>query len=254
MLFLAFLWSLPEDHPLFQNFSEPKKIKVQLQQNSRPPRQLVKINPPREEKIPRKADHVSEFNNSVPKETQAANKNPIQTTPKRPRTPKTQKLSKAPGLKRSLLPSWQDLEQQQEQPETAFNDNLDKKIKTAAQTEVNTFEWKHASYFNRIKESVGRIWAPIPQMRRYDPAGALIGKQDHMTVLEITLDKTGTVIDTQIKTSSGVFYLDDEAIRAFQKASPFPNPPQALFASEEKFSFSFGFVVNVQKGFSLDFD
>jgi TonB family protein len=253
IFFLVFLWNLPETHPIFKAFSKPQKIQVHLQQTSKPPKQLVKISPPKEEKIPRKAAEVSEFNNRVDQQTQATHKNPFQTPPKRPVAPKTPKLTQTPGLKRSLLPTWQDLEQQ-EQPQTAFNDNLDKQIKTAAETELNTFEWRHASYFNRIKENVARIWSPIPQIRRYDPAGALLGKQDHMTVLEITLDQTGAVIKTQVKSPSGIFYLDDEAVRAFQKASPFPNPPKALFASKDQFSFSFGFVVNIQKGFSLDFD
>lgn len=75
-----------------------------------------------------------------------------------------------------------------------------------------------------------------------------------MTVLEITLDNAGNVTAAEIKNSSGVFYLDDEAVHAFKKASPFPNPPKILFAEKDKFSFMFGFAVNIKKGFSMDFD
>lgn len=138
-------------------------------------------------------------------------------------------------------------------PPSSFNDHIEH-TETGAQTELNTFEWKHAAYFNRIKESVSHSWSPLLQIKRYDPAGALIGKQDRLTVVEITIDTSGNVTHTQIKSSSNVFYLDDEAIAAFKRASPFPNPPKALFTSKQEFSFTFGFYVNVQKGFSLDFD
>lgn len=247
------LLNLPEAHPIFKEFSEPQKIQVHLNQNSRPPKQLVQIKPPNEDKIPRKANYVSEFNNSVSKETQNRNKSPKPTHVRRPVATRSPRIAKGPGQKRNLLPTWQDLEQMQQEPETAFNDHI-KNVKTGAQTELNTFEWKHASYFNRIKESVARIWAPTLQIKRYDPGAALIGKQDRMTVLEITLDNAGNVTGTEIKNSSGVFYLDDEAIHAFKTASPFPNPPKILFADKDKFSFMFGFVVNIQKGFSLNFD
>ncbi|MND02698.1 hypothetical protein D3C83_221770 [compost metagenome] len=35
--------------------------------------------------------------------------------------------------------------------------------------------------------------------------------------------------------------LDDEAIRAFEVAMPFPNPPQALFDGDDNVTFDFGF-------------
>ena len=136
---------------------------------------------------------------------------------------------------------------------TYFFDNL-RETKTAAQTQLNAFEWKHAVYFNRIKETVARIWSPILQMRRYDPAGALIGRSEKTTLVEITLDLSGAVIGAEIKSPSGVFYLDDEAIHAFKTAAQFPNPPKALFAEKDNFSFTFGFVVSLQKGFSMSFD
>ncbi len=254
-LLLVVLWNLPEAHPVFKDIAEPQKIQVHLSppKDTKPQKQLVKIPPPKEDKVPRKADYLSESNSSVPKETQAQNKSPTPTTPRWPIAPRVPPPTRGPGQKHNLLPTWQDLERLQPQPQTAFNDHIEK-AETAAQTELNTFEWKHAAYFNRIKESVARVWSPMLQMRRYDPGAALIGKQDRMTILEITLDGLGNVVSTQIKSSSGVFYLDDEAVNSFRKASPFPNPPKILFASGENFSFTFGFIVNVQKGFSLNFD
>jgi protein TonB len=250
-LFLLILWHLPKAQPVFKDVSEPQKIQVHLKQDNSFKKQVVQISPPKEDRILRKADYLSEFNNRVDKETQAANKSP--TPPPKPVAPSPPPLAKGAGPKRNLLPTWQDLERMQPTSPTAFNDNLGK-TETGTQTQLNTFEWKHAAYFNRIKETVARIWSPILQIRRYDPAGALIGKSERTTLVEITLDLSGAVINAQLKSPSGVFYLDDEAIQAFKKAAQFPNPPKALFAEKDNFSFTFGFVVSLQKGFSMSFD
>ena len=45
----------------------------------------------------------------------------------------------------------------------------------------------------------------------------------------------------------GVRTLDDEAVRAFQEAGPFPNPPPQLFKSEDRFTFLFGFNVSYDR-------
>lgn len=248
-LLLIVLWHLPKKQPT--GALPIQKIQVHLNQDRQPQKQIVKITPPKEDKTPRKADYLSEFNNSAAKETKAENTSP--TPPLKPATLKPPPLSQGTGPKRNLLPTWQDLEQMQPAPPTAFNDHLET-TETGAQTQLNTFEWKHASYFNRIKENVARIWSPMLEMKRYDPGAALIGKQDRLTLVEITLDLNGNVTAAQIKSPSGVFYLDDEAIHAFKKASPFPNPPKALFADKDNFSFTFGFVVSLQKGFSMSFD
>lgn len=251
-LLLLVLWNLPEAHPIFKDIQESSKIQVHLNQDKLPQKQVVKISPPKEDKIPRKADYLSEFNSSVDKETQAANKSP--EPPPKPATPTSPKLTQGTGPRRNLLPTWQDLEHMEPaRTPSAFNDNLGKTA-TAAQTQLNAFEWKHAAYFNRIKETVARIWSPILQMRRYDPAGALIGRSERTTLVEITLDLSGAVIAAEVKSPSGIFYLDDEAVHAFKKAAQFPNPPKALFAEKDNFSFTFGFVVSLQKGFSMSFD
>lgn len=249
---LLFLLMQSAKIPNIKDLSQKNKIQVHLKEPSKK-RQLVQVNPPQKDETPQKADYLSEFNHRVSKQSQAAHKNSQTRTAQKPSILQSPPMRHGGTLKHMLLPSWQDLERMQPQSPTAFNDHFDK-LDRGAETELNTFEWKHAAYFNRIKESVSRAWAPILQIKRYDPAGALIGKQDRLTVVEVTIDSQGNVLETQIRNSSHVFYLDDEAISAFKKASPFPNPPKALFALKQDFSFTFGFYVNFQRGISLDFD
>ena len=250
---LLFLLMKSKTVPDLANLAQPPPIQVHLKKQE-PKKQIVDTPPPLIEKTPKKADYFSEFDHQVQKETEAARKNATPTPPtkpKRPATPQHPPLNSGHTLKNTLLPTWQELAEAN--PPSSFNDHLDSKT-IGAQTELNTFEWKHAAYFNRIKQSVSRTWSPLLQIKRYDPGAALIGQQDRLTVVEITIDTTGKVTDAQIKNSSHVFYLDDEAIAAFKRASPFPYPPQALFESEPDFTFTFGFYVNVQKGFSINFD
>ncbi|MES2503275.1 MAG: TonB family protein [Myxococcota bacterium] len=242
--------------------SKPIKVHLKSKEPETPKRQLVKIEPPKEDRKPRHAEYMSEFNSQTDKQTQAANKDaePKKASAAKQARAKSQgqqtqvKRGKGPAVP-NLMPKWQDFQAAEPRAATAFNDNLNKDIETSAETRLNTFEWKHATYFNRIKESVSRTWRPLldTQIKRYDPMGALMTR-DQLTVLEVTIDAQGNVVNTSIKTKSTAFYLDQGAVMAFEQASPFPNPPKALFATADNFTFNFGFMVSLGKRFSLDFD
>ena len=47
-------------------------------------------------------------------------------------------------------------------------------------------------------------------------------------MLSVTLDTEGRVRDLVVTRSSGLDFLDAEAMQAFEKAQPFSNPPRAL--------------------------
>lgn len=117
-------------------------------------------------------------------------------------------------------------------------------------TSLNAFEWKHATYFNRVQDAVARVWSPnvATALRTADPDGRLYGSSDRMTRLEVTIDTSGNVVDLVLQEPSGAGALDDEALRSFRVAGPFPNPPIALFKGRDRYSFSFGFAVNYNRG------
>lgn len=149
----------------------------------------------------------------------------------------------------NLMPSVQDLERYHG---SAFNDHLED-IEEDTSTRLNTFQWKHATYFNRIKESVSQVWSPDRQIKKYDPQGTLFGQRDRYTIVDVTLDREGVVTEVNIKTKSGVDYLDEEAVRTFKKAGPFPHPPLAVFGDRHTFHFAFGFHVSYERGFFSDY-
>jgi TonB family protein len=121
-------------------------------------------------------------------------------------------------------------------------------------TELNTWQWRHAPFFNRIKERIGQIWSPQAQIARFDPQGSLLGQLDRVTVLSVTINREGDLVDLGITNPSGVAYLDEEAERTVKKAAPFSFPPKELFLENNEFSFTFAFHLHVNRGFSFDFD
>ena len=62
-------------------------------------------------------------------------------------------------------------------------------------------------------------------MMRRDPTGTMYGGRDRVTVLSVTLDREGNLEDVVVERSSGLDFLDIEAVKAFEKAQPFPHPP-----------------------------
>lgn len=115
-------------------------------------------------------------------------------------------------------------------------------------TFLNTKEWKFASFFNRVKQGVGMHWDPGAQLRQRDPTGNIYGGRDRYTVINVTLNERGMVKDIYVEKSCGLDFLDLEAIRSFERAQPFPNPPPGLMANDSSVRFSFGFFLEMGGG------
>jgi TonB family protein len=114
-------------------------------------------------------------------------------------------------------------------------------------TALNTRKWKYASFFNRVKRQVAQNWHPENAYRLRDPNGNIYGTKDRLTVLTVSLEPDGKLHKVMITGPSGVEFLDDEAIKAFELAEPFPNPPGGLIDGESKlitFRFGFSFEIN----------
>jgi len=114
-------------------------------------------------------------------------------------------------------------------------------------TALNTRKWKYATFFNRVKRQVAQNWHPEQAYRLRDPNGNIYGTKDRMTVLTVSIEADGTLKKVMITGPSGVEFLDDEAVKAFELAEPFPNPPDALIDHESNlitFRFGFSFEIN----------
>lgn len=121
-------------------------------------------------------------------------------------------------------------------------------VASGDKTALNTQQWKYASFFNRMKRRVAQHWHPNEVFLRADPHGNVYGFKDRVTVLQITLDRTGAIRHLMAKKKSGADELDEEAMRAFRLAQPFPNPPAGLVDPRSGFIvFEFGFHFDVKR-------
>ena len=124
-------------------------------------------------------------------------------------------------------------------------------VEQGSGTYLNTKEWKYSSFFNRIKQGVGQQWDPNAVVRRRDPTGEMFLYKDRYTVVSVTLDQRGMLKDVFVDKTCGVDFLDHEAIAAFQRAQPFPNPPPGLSNERGEIHFTFGFFLEVSSGPSM---
>jgi hypothetical protein len=117
------------------------------------------------------------------------------------------------------------------------------------ETLLNARRYRFISFFERVKEQVRGHWAPNQAMQRRDTTGKAYCCRDRYTRLRIRIDHEGGLVKTEIVKSSGLGFLDGEAMRSFRLAAPFMNPPKELFVQDrETFDFSFGFLLEFQEG------
>lgn len=112
-------------------------------------------------------------------------------------------------------------------------------------TLVNSRSFRYWDFFQRVKEGVRGTWDPGPVYRGRDPTGKAYGAQDRLTVVSVVLDAQGGVQRLEVVRESGLPFLDQEAIRAFRAAGPFPNPPAGLADDAGRIAFNFGFLLEV---------
>ncbi len=125
------------------------------------------------------------------------------------------------------------------------NDYL-KNVAEGEETKLNTRRFLFADFYNRVKRAISYYWDPARLLVIYDPRGTHYGYKNRHTILLIILDKSGNLISAKLKMSSGVDFLDREAINAVKMASPFPNPPEQLLENG-RIEFDFGFHVNMKR-------
>lgn len=99
------------------------------------------------------------------------------------------------------------------------------------ETMLNTKEFVFYGYFQRLRERLDRAWEKSlrAQLEKYFYRGRQLASDvDYTTQLLVSLDDQGRVIRVQIIGASGTRDLDEAAVKAFNEAGPFPNPPTGL--------------------------
>lgn len=114
-------------------------------------------------------------------------------------------------------------------------------IETGEETALSAKRWVYASFFNRMKRQVAMNWDPQTVWRRSDPQGTHHGFKTRVTEVRVSLSPKGDVAKIVVTGPSGVGELDEEAMRAFRAAGPFPNPPEGLVSKDNLITFAFSF-------------
>jgi TonB family protein len=118
-------------------------------------------------------------------------------------------------------------------------------VENGDETALSAKRWVYASFFNRLKRQVAQNWDPATVWRRRDPTGTVFGFKTRVTEVRVSLTRKGGLEKILVTTPSGVVELDDEAIRAFRSAGPFPNPPDGLIQKDNLITFAFSFFFEI---------
>ncbi len=125
------------------------------------------------------------------------------------------------------------------------NDYL-KDVEKSDKTALNTHKYLYSAYFNTIKQAVSRHWTPAQVLMINDPRGHIYGRKNRYTKIIAVIKSNGVLASIRVETSSGMDFLDREAVNAFKMASPFRNPPEPLLNDEGFIEIHFGFMVSME--------
>lgn len=126
----------------------------------------------------------------------------------------------------------------------ARNNDYVEDVPLGDMTKLNTVEFKYYGFYHRIKQRLEQHWGRSLQEKAETMAkrGRAPASADRITALSITLDTKGRIVDIELRSSSGVSEFDEAAIDSFNKAGPFPNPPQGMMVNGQA-KIEWGFVV-----------
>jgi len=114
-------------------------------------------------------------------------------------------------------------------------------VENSDETSLSAKRWVYASFFNRLKRQVAQNWDPNSVWRHADPTGTKYGSKTRVTEVRVSLSPKGELTKIVVATPSGAVELDEEAMRAFRVAAPFPNPPEGLVQKDNLITFGFSF-------------
>ncbi len=117
-------------------------------------------------------------------------------------------------------------------------------VDSGDETALSAKRWVYASFFNRLKRQVAQNWDPATVWRRNDPNGTVNGFKTRVTEVRVSLAANGSLAKVVVTNPSGVSELDDEAVRSFHAAAPFPNPPDGL-VKDGLITFAFSFYFEI---------
>lgn len=187
-----------------------------------------------------------DFQNLKSKNTKAGK--PVET---KKSTPKLDQLlaaydPMAAGMKKQEEKTKQEAEAAQKGGDVSQTSDYLKNVDQGIETLLNTREFKYYTYYNRIRKQLSQYWEPKVKEKvntMFQQGRKIASAQDRTTKLLIVLDSTGTLVNVQVLSDSGVRDLDDAAIESFRAAAPFPNPPKGIIETDGTVKIRWDFVL-----------
>lgn len=189
-----------------------------------------------EEETVSKGDTTAEGNPQTTQEQKQAN---VQKSKKQPKVHEPHKLFKKFGMalfKEQLKqqeapqdqPEWNNYGSQYTQGKLG---EYVKGLKKGEYTALNTREYIFYAYFERIRKRLDLAWRPLLRshlQKMFHKGRGPASDMDHSTKTLVTLNGRGEIIRVELVEESGTRDLDEAAVRAFNRAGPFPNPPTGI--------------------------
>jgi TonB family protein len=113
-------------------------------------------------------------------------------------------------------------------------------------TKLNTQQFEFYGFYDRIRQRLEMFWGTNIQEQAeklMKKGRSIASDQNHITALLIELNEKGEIVDVSVDSPSGVRELDNAAIRTFNQAGPFPNPPKGMIKNGRA-KIKWSFVVN----------
>ena len=263
---LTFIIPWPKSQPK----EEPQKIFIvdSSELSDREKAQIVDDTNSANKKTPDKADFMSKSDNSAEEETKAQasakteNRDESYSPPSPPKnqSPETKPIPETTPKKPLKLSDFglmvrksplKNKPQQSPARMPSSTDDYLPSVKEGAHTSLNTREFKFYSYFERIKERLRMHWEPELRRRvsQLYELHQTLPDHDLITKLTIILNKNGELSKIAIVKNSGYQEIDGAAVKAFELAAPFPNPPSGMIEDGNVY-LTWSFVLETRGGLS----
>ena len=114
-------------------------------------------------------------------------------------------------------------------------------------TKLNTQEYEFYGFYHRIRQKLEQFWGSNIQSEAekiFKQGRSIATESNLVTGLTIKINEAGEIVNIHLKSTSGIKELDDAAVKSFNQAGPFPNPPKGMLKADGKAVIEWGFVVN----------
>lgn len=130
--------------------------------------------------------------------------------------------------------------------ESTIGTTLPNDVRVGSFTALNTDRHLYYSFYSRVDTAIRYRWESriSNALQALGPAALMnLSNQNWTTHVEFLLDENGFVKKALIMKESGVVPFDASAVRAFEEAAVFPNPPKEMVQDDGYIHLKYSFTV-----------